>query len=79
MVYGRYNELVHGGYNGLLWYINQQTSLGGPILKGFAEFLNGVGLVPSLRSDGLGGFSSTFSCCSYTERFHKLKLQFAKI
>ena len=32
MVYGRYNKVVHGDYNGYSWFINQQTSLGGPIL-----------------------------------------------
>ena len=31
MVYGRYNELVFMGI--ISWFINQQTSLGGPILQ----------------------------------------------
>ena len=34
LVYGRYNELVHGGYSGLLWYINQLIT-GGPHPEGF--------------------------------------------
>ena len=30
MVYGRYNELVNGDYNGdYSWFINQQTLVGG--------------------------------------------------
>jgi len=35
MVYGRYNELVFMGI--ISWFINQQTSLGSPILYRYSE------------------------------------------